>query len=228
MVHEVNNPLAIIKNYLAVLDDKLARQEPVQGELGVLHEEIDRIGYIMGEFVGAAPAPQRGTAEINQTISKLELLLRESKFLPPSVELVVQLPAQPCPIDGSADTLKQILLNLVKNSVEAMPKAGRIEIVNNGQVQRNGRFFYALCVSDDGPGIPAEHRSKLFSPVQSAKPGPNRGIGLSIVQGLVHKLGGSIACVSTTTMGTMFEVCLPVPAAMQAPPALSASVQDLA
>lgn len=228
VVHEVNNPLAIIKNYLEVLDDKLTRQEPVQGEIGVLHEEIARIGNIMGELVGATPAQQQDTVELNQTVNKVVRLLRESKFLPPSLELVVDLPAQNCDILGSADTVKQILVNLIKNSVEALPKGGRIEIVNNGQVQRNGRYFYALCVSDNGPGIPTEHRSKLFSPVQSSKAGSNRGIGLSIVQGLVKQLGGTIACVSTTTMGTMFEVCLPVPQGMQVQPAFSASAQDIA
>jgi HD-like signal output (HDOD) protein len=228
VVHEVNNPLAIIKNYLSVLDDKLARQQPVGGEIGVLHEEIDRIGNIMGEFAGAAPTPQRVRAEINQTVSRTVQLLRDTGFLPPSVELVVQPAPQNCELDASGDTLKQILLNLVKNSVEAMPKGGRIEIVNNGQVQRKGRVLYAICVSDDGPGIPAEHRSKLFAPVQSAKPGSNRGIGLSIVQGLVMQLGGSIACVSSSTMGTMFEVCLPVPVDLQTVAPFPAAVQDLA
>lgn len=225
VVHEVNNPLAIIKNYLEVLDDKLARQEPVQGEISVLHEEIDRIGNIMGEFAGAAPAAQTGTTDINEAVNKLVRLFRESKFLPPAVEIEVRLPLQSCQIDGSADTLKQILVNLVKNAVEVLAKGGRIDIVNNGQVQRNGRFYYALCVSDNGPGIPSEHRSKLFSPVQSAKPGANRGIGLSIVHGLVKQLGGTIACVSTTTKGTMFEICLPL-AAAHAQAAVAPSVQD--
>jgi signal transduction histidine kinase len=127
--------------------------------------------------------------------------------------------------EGPADTLTQILVNLVKNSVEAMPKGGRVEIVNNGQVQRNGRFYYALCVSDNGPGIAAEHRGKLFTPVQSSKAGSNRGLGLSIVQGLVTKLGGTIACVSTTNQGTMFEICLPLPAAL-AQLAVAPAVQD--
>jgi putative nucleotidyltransferase with HDIG domain len=225
VVHEVNNPLAIIKNYLEVLDDKLTRQEPVGGEISVLHEEIDRIGHIMGEFVGVAPKAQLGTTDINEAVNKLVQLFRDSKFLPPSVEIAVRLPPQACEIEGSADTLKQILVNLVKNSVEVLPKGGRIDIVNNGQVQRNGRFYYALCISDDGPGIPSEHRSKLFTPVQSSKAGPNRGIGLSIVQGLVKKLGGTIACVSTSTKGTMFEICLPLPAA-QAQAAIAPSVQD--
>lgn len=227
VVHEVNNPLAIIKNYLEVLDDKLHRQEAVGAELGVLHEEIDRIGHIMGEWVGDAPAQLPGTLEINQAVNKLVHLLRESKFMPVAVELVVRLPAQDCEVLGSADTLKQILLNLVKNAVEVLPRGGRIEIANNGQVQRNGRLFYALSVSDNGPGIPAEHRSQLFSPVQSSKPGTNRGIGLSIVHGLVKKLGGSIACASTSPKGTVFEICLPVAGAHSVTAAARATGQHV-
>jgi len=228
VVHEINNPLSIIKNYLEVLDDKLAHQQPVQGEMDVLHGEIDRIGNIMGEYVGGAPAAQRSRGDVNHTIQTLAQLLRQSKFLPASVELVVQTSSQRCEIDGSADALKQILLNLLKNAVEALGRGGRIEIVNNGQVQRNGRPFYAICVSDNGPGIPPEHRSRLFSPVQSRKPGSNRGLGLSIVQGLVKQLGGSIACLSTTSMGTLFELCLPVPADLQLQAAApSASLQDM-
>lgn len=210
MAHEINNPLGIIKNYLEVLDDKLTRQEPVVGEIGVLHEEIDRIGNIMGEFVGNKPAAPRTTTDVNQTINKLVRLFRESKFLPPSVEIVVRMPAETCEIEGSADTLKQILVNLIKNSIEVLTKGGKIEIVGNGQVQRNGRAFYAISVIDNGPGIPPEHRAKLFTPVRSSKTGNNRGIGLSIVHGLAKKLGGTIECLSTSSQGTMFEICLPV------------------
>jgi putative nucleotidyltransferase with HDIG domain len=212
VLHEVNNPLAIIKNYLGVLDEKLSRQEPVSGELSVLQEEIDRVGSIMQEFAGNAPPRPSDRAEINRIVSKLVRLFRESKFLPPGVEIVSRLPQQDCEIDGAGDTLKQILVNLIKNSVEVLPRGGRIEIVNQGAVQREGRSMFSLCVKDNGPGIPAEQRSRLFSPVQSTKAGSNRGIGLSIVHGLVKQLGGSIQCESSAS-GTQFEICLPLAAA---------------
>jgi signal transduction histidine kinase len=228
VLHEVNNPLAIIKNYLGVLDEKLSRQEPVSGELGVLQEEIDRVGHIMQEFAGNAPAKPVGRTEINRIVSKLVRLFRESKFLPPGVEIVSRLPQQDCEIEGSGDTLKQILVNLIKNSVEVLPRGGRIEIVNHGEVQREGRSVFSLCVKDNGPGIPAEQRSRLFSPVQSTKAGSNRGIGLSIVHGLVKQLGGSIQCESSVS-GTQFEICLPVAGAQKpaAQPAYSHDLHDL-
>jgi signal transduction histidine kinase len=59
VVHEVNNPLSIIKNYLSVLDSKLERQEPVGGELSILNEEIDRVGQLVNSLTEVQPAPPR-------------------------------------------------------------------------------------------------------------------------------------------------------------------------
>jgi signal transduction histidine kinase len=210
VAHEINNPLAIVRNYLGVLDDKLSRNKPVQAELALLGEEIDRVGSLVNAFAGV-PGSGLAFADINQVITRLERLLHDSAFLPEGVELRLRLPQRSCLIRGEADTLHQILLNLVKNSVEALPQGGRIQIVNQGQVQRAGKPCYVLMVSDNGPGIPAEQRSRLFTPVSSSKPGSNRGIGLSIVQELVGQLGGSIHCTSSSSNGTVFDICLPVP-----------------
>ena len=210
VVHEVNNPLSIIKNYLSVLDDKLNRQEPVSGELSILNEEIDRVGNIMREFAGAAPRVQEHKTEVNQVVNDLVRLFRESRFLPPTVQIATRLTEQVCEIDGSVDTLKQILVNLLKNAIEAMPKGGLIEITNGGRVLRNGRDYFELRIKDNGSGMPASVLAKLFSPVQSAKAGENRGIGLSIVHRLVKSLNGSIDCASTNA-GTVFEMLLPAP-----------------
>ncbi|WP_296447502.1 HDOD domain-containing protein [Rhodoferax sp. UBA5149] len=208
VVHEVNNPLAIIKNYLGVLDGKLNRQEPVADELSILNEEIDRVGNIMSEFAGVAPKIQDGVTDINRVVNNLVRLFRESKFLPPSVQINARMPEQAAEIDGSADSLKQILVNLLKNAVEALPKGGHIEISNNGRVHREGRIFFELCIKDNGPGIPAEVLANLFTPVRSSKVGANRGIGLSIVHSLVKKLNGLISCQSTKS-GTVFDILLP-------------------
>jgi len=210
VLHEVNNPLAIIKNYLGVLDEKLARREPLGDALTVLNEEIDRVGSIMSEFVHGAPKTPVAKVELNRLANNVVRLFRESKFLPAGVEIVARLSPQDCEIEGAADTLKQILVNLIKNAVEAMPKGGRIDIISSGRVQHNGATYFQLSVRDNGPGIPPETRSRLFSPVQSTKAGNNRGIGLSIVHGLVGKLGGSIECISGAG-GTAFELFFPVP-----------------
>jgi HD-like signal output (HDOD) protein/signal transduction histidine kinase len=208
VLHEVNNPLAIIKNYLGVLDDKLTRQEPVGDAISILNEEIDRVGNILNEFAGTASSAPPSKVEINRIASNLIRLFRESKFLPPTVEIVTRLSDQDCVIEGSADTLKQILVNLIKNSVEAMSQGGRIEIINGGRFKRGDTSYFLLSVKDNGPGIPLELRSRIFSPVKSSKTGVNRGIGLSIVHGLVKKLGGEIECASVVG-ATEFKIYLP-------------------
>jgi signal transduction histidine kinase len=90
-----------------------------------------------------------------------------------------------------------------------MPKGGgRIEIINGGRFRRSDMPYFLICVKDNGTGIPADLLSRIFSPVKSTKPGANRGIGLSIVHGLVKKLGGEIECVSAAG-GTEFKIYLP-------------------
>ncbi|HEY8906766.1 MAG TPA: ATP-binding protein, partial [Rhodoferax sp.] len=204
----VNNPLSIIKNYLGVLDDKLTRKEPLGSELTILNEEIDRVGSIINEFARVAPPAPDTTININQVLSDIVRLFRESRFLPPTVQISALLPEEASDISGSTGIVKQIFVNLIKNSVEALAKGGRIEIVNNGVTQRGGIDYFSLLVKDNGPGLPGDVIAKLFSPVRSTKAGDNRGLGLSIVHGLVQKLHGSISCKSSE-LGTAFEILLP-------------------
>ena len=208
VAHEVNNPLSIIKNYLAVLDDKLARNEPVKEELVILNEEIDRVGRIVDSLAGQTAVLEPEPVEINGIVNEVVKLFRTSRFLPASVSILVDTSKSAAHMNGSADTLKQILLNLIKNSVEALPQGGRIEIRNQGRVMRDGRAYFELLVSDTGPGIPEEVLLRLFSPVQSSKSGSNRGLGLNIVHNLVKRINGMINCRSGES-GTIFEIFIP-------------------
>jgi HD-like signal output (HDOD) protein/signal transduction histidine kinase len=208
IVHEVNNPLSIIKNYLGVLDDKLANQEPVNEELSILNEEIDRVSRIVGGFANPDSPLKEDTTEVNGVLKDVVRLFSISRFLPASVKIVVKTTDQPDVMPGSADPLKQILLNLIKNAVEALPKGGVIGVRNNGRITREGRAYIELRISDNGAGIPADVLANLFSPVRSSKGGENRGLGLNIVQGLVNKINGIISCRSGES-GTTFEILLP-------------------
>lgn len=210
VVHEVNNPLSIIKNYLSVLDSKLARQEPVSGELSILNEEIDRVGQLIGGLAELKPldAGPRAT-DVAKVVDDVLRLFRSSGFVPPSVEIVAHLHEEASRIEGDADVLKQILVNLVKNAVEALGGGGgRIEILNRGHVNRERQLYIELVVNDNGPGLSRDVLANLFAPVKSTKEGAHHGLGLSIVHSLVKKLGGHIACRSGRT-GTAFEILLP-------------------
>jgi signal transduction histidine kinase len=149
-------------------------------------------------------------------------LFRATAFVPPSVEIVLSMPEDSACIEGDADLLKQILVNLVKNAVEALVETGgRIEIASRGHVNRERRLYLELVVSDTGPGLSREVLANLFSAVKSTKPGAHHGLGLSIVHSLVKKLHGDISCRSGRT-GTSFEILLPAWAGATGAPALPA------
>jgi len=221
VVHEVNNPLSIIKNYLSVLDSKLERQEPVGSELSILNEEIDRVGQLVNSLTEVQPNVDSGvSADVSKVVEDVLRLFRATDFVPANVEIVVSMSHEAGRVEGDPDILKQILVNLVKNAIEALSATGgRIEIANRGHVNRERRLYLELVVSDTGPGLSREVLANLFSAVKSTKEGPHHGLGLSIVHSLVKKLNGHIACRSGKT-GTSFEILLPAHAGASAPAGL--------
>ncbi|MCA1861867.1 HDOD domain-containing protein [Janthinobacterium sp. HSC-3S05] len=221
VVHEVNNPLSIIKNYLSVLDHKLEKQEPVTGEMAILNEEIDRVGQLIGGLADLQPVPASGVTDCARVVDDVLRLFRATDFLPPKIEVVTRMQDAPCEVEADAGMLKQILLNLLKNAVEALPDGGRIEVANRGHVNRDRRLYLELCVSDNGAGLAPEVLANLFSPVRSSKEGAHHGLGLSIVHDLVTRLHGVIGCRSSKS-GTSFEILLPIPVPASAATALPA------
>jgi len=208
VVHEVNNPLSIIKNYLSVLDAKLARREPVVSEMSILNEEIDRVGQLINGLADLQPSEGACVTNVARVVEDVLRLFRATDFLPASVQVITRMQEGPQEVDGDADLLKQILVNLVKNAIEAQPNGGRIEIANRGLVNRERRLYVELAVGDAGPGLSQEVLANLFTAVKSSKEGKHHGLGLSIVHSLVKKMNGMISCRSGAN-GTSFELLLP-------------------
>lgn len=98
VAHEVNNPLSIIKNYLRVLDDKMARKEPISGEMSILNEELDRVGQIINGFAGHATAPSNDTTDMNRVIDQVVRLFRDTEFAPRNVRIVARMQGKPCAV----------------------------------------------------------------------------------------------------------------------------------
>ena len=227
VVHEVNNPLSIIKNYLSVLDGKLAKREPVVGEMSILNEEIDRVGQLINGLADLQPTETSRTTDVGKVVDDVLRLFRATEFVPASVQIVVRMQEEPAEIDGDADLLKQILVNLIKNAVEALADGGKIEISNRGHVNRERKLYLELVVSDTGPGLSADVLANLFSPVRSSKEGANHGLGLSIVHSLVKKMQGLITCRSGKT-GTTFEILLPAKGSTSQVASVNTRVMDSA
>lgn len=221
VVHEINNPLAIIRNYLFLLQGKLARGEAPADELAILGDEVDRVGRLIGRLTGlGASAERQDGIAVGEVVHAAVRLFENSGLARPAVSLVVDLPDGLPRLPGDPDLLRQVLDNLLKNAVEAMPGGGRITVASTGEVNRGGQSYLELSVRDTGPGLPAAVLARLFSPVPSEK-GSGRGLGLSIVRELVSRLGGEIQCRSTPA-GTTFEIQLP----LAAPAGASAAAPD--
>ncbi|WP_420474472.1 HDOD domain-containing protein [Noviherbaspirillum sp. ST9] len=209
LAHEVNTPLSIIRNYLSVLDRKVSKKESIASEIAIIHEEIDRVTALINDVADPrAPQPE-GHADLGAAIRDVVALLREAEFVPPTVNIALQAldtAALEVPVDKGV--LKQIFLNLVKNAVEALPGGGQIDIVCKGFTRQENKLYLAVAVNDNGPGLPADVLARLYTPVRSTKGGNHRGLGLSIVHGLVKKLGGQMYCHSGKN-GTTFELLFP-------------------
>ncbi|KRB85187.1 HDOD domain-containing protein [Noviherbaspirillum sp. Root189] len=210
VAHEVNNPLSIIKNYLTLLDRKVDSGQAIGGDLSVVAEEVDRVAQIVNDFAQEHQSQQAqpdDSADVNGTLAHAARMFSDSGSLHPEVRIAHHASREPVRAAIDSRVLNQILVNLVKNANEAMANGGRIDLRNAGLVPRDGRHWIAVSVIDTGPGIPDTLMPRLFSQMVSAKDGPNRGLGLSIVHDLLTKAGGKISCRSSNA-GTVFDILL--------------------
>ena len=112
-------------------------------------------------------------------------------------------------LTSDRNRLKQVLTNLIKNAVEALPDGGTISITTRDQVNINGSQFVELKIRDSGPGIPGQILDKIFTPIESTKGPNNSGLGLTIVKNLITDLDGSISCGNSMEGGAEFSIMLP-------------------
>ncbi len=211
LTHEANNPLAIIKNYLQVLSLRLSGDDAVQSQLSILSEEIDRVANIllrMRDVAKPSDLPQ-GAVDINKLLRDLLEVFRVSHFASHGIREHLQLDETMPPVRSNRNSIKQIVTNLIKNAIEAMPDGGEITVATRDQINVDGRPYVELAIADNGPGIPDEVLSSIFTPIKSSKGKGHSGLGLTIVRNLVADLGGSISCCNKRAGGAEFVILLP-------------------
>jgi signal transduction histidine kinase len=215
MAHEINNPLAIMKNYVGLLRMKLNEGHPAQDDLRVISDEIDRVARMIRDFahrdsdisVAELPPTKEHRIEIASLVADLLRLASPTLLAPRGIGAVSRIDPSLPTLELDADALKQALLNLVKNAAEAMGHGGTLTLMAR-PINLDGDSWVELTVSDTGPGLPKEVQARLFQPVASAKGGDHQGLGLSIVKSLITQLRG-IVTVETTGAGTRFRILLP-------------------
>ena len=207
--HEINNPLGIIKNYLAILKVKLGDDAPISDELRIIYEELDRIVRIVRALThdDIESGEKSETSDVNALIQDL-LKVTQPTWHGKGIQLTTLLTPGLNRLTCDRDKLKQIVLNLLLNAIEATPPGGFVRIETAALSNHRHEHFLEIVVADSGPGIPAAVADQIFDPLDTSKGEGHAGLGLSIVKSLTESLDGGITF-KTGASGTTFQISLP-------------------
>ncbi|WP_300457825.1 HDOD domain-containing protein [Desulfobacula sp.] len=227
VIHEINNPLSIIKNYIETLSLKLPDKHPVQEDLSVIGEEMNRIAGLLDKLRQFSKPKIDGfePVNINRLCQSILEILKKSILMPRQIETAINIDPEIPDIKTDPNGLKQVFINLVKNAAEALQAGGKISITTRFlsdsakiMIDEKRRIpgSVEIVISDNGPGIDEKIKETLFEPYTTTKTGTaNSGLGLSIVHSIVKELNGTITCRSKQGMGTRFIIILPVSSSKQ-------------
>jgi signal transduction histidine kinase len=224
VAHEVNNPLAIIKTAICIMGNQTHEDDLTNAHLKTIEEEINRIARILRELLDfSRPSPLEQMVDVNAVIQNLEFLLAQNLQEKQIALSVVLDPAVP-QARISADHLKQVLLNLVRNAEDAMPSGGRLRIQT-----APADAGIEVSVTDSGCGITPEHIPYLFDPFFTTKADQGgMGLGLSVLYGIIKNAHGRIEVDSQVGKGSTLRVILPACKALVPPPRGRSDVQGVA
>lgn len=217
--HEVNNPLSIIKNYLRILSNRLGKGGTEQEDIAaaregvvVIEEEIDRIARIIAQLrqVSRPSKGEMSFVDLPAEIAKLSDLF-QGTLRKRAVEMEIILDPELKTVWACSDYLRQIVINLVRNSMDAMEEeTGGIITIRTVRGKPDPESF-CIEVQDTGCGISAENLSKIFDPFFTTKSeGKGTGLGLSVSFGLAQSMGGTMEAESTPGEGTTIRLILPL------------------
>jgi two-component system NtrC family sensor kinase len=214
IAHEINNPLAIIRQegeWMSRLLNKsgLGEREElkdVQESLKVVIQQVDRCKEITHNLLDFARKREPVFQEFNvsEVIEGMTRLV-EKEAQKNNVTITREYQADLPPVFGDPPLLRQVVLNLLTNAAHAIGQDGVITITT-----RAAGDALEIIITDTGAGIPPENLAKVFDPFFTTKPaGRGTGLGLSICYGIIQKMGGRISVESRVGQGTAFTVSLP-------------------
>lgn len=216
MAHEIRNPLTSLKLLVQTARERTAADGLQERDLAVMEEEIDRQEKILQTFLDFArpPLPNITALNITELIDKTVQAVRP-RATQQGVEIVSECGELPV-IDVDESQLRQVLLNLLLNALDALPEGGHVWIratsVNSrpttqtdGDVKNDELL---IRISDDGSGLPAEEPCRIFEPFVSTK-ATGTGLGLSISNRIAEAHGGEITAGNRAEGGAEFTLRLP-------------------
>lgn len=218
IAHEINNPLEAVQNALYLLQKEFGEDSTKHPYLDIAARETQRMSRILRQMLGFYRQQEAmGETDLNALVEEATGLVAK-RLRERGVQIASQLDPGLPRIRASADQLKQVLLNLMLNAADSMPKGGTITVATQAgagaETELFGRDAVQIQVRDTGEGIPDDLLAQIFEPFFSTKPGKGTGLGLWVSQGIVQSHGGTMRVRSRVGRGTTFMITLPV----QGPP----------
>jgi len=232
--HEVKNPINAIVVHLELLKSKLSETNTgAERHLEVIDAEIHRLDRVVQTLVDfSRPVELQLHEQDLRLIIGDVLALASDELSTHHVTLITKMPREAMIANVDADLLKQAALNVIQNGAQAMPNGGRLEVVLEEDPSTNGSYNSSLRaggfsgdglgqsaptaavlrIADEGPGIPAEIREKIFDLYFTTKSGGS-GIGLAMTYRILQLHHGSVEVQSRKVRGTEFRLRIPLAAA---------------
>jgi PAS domain S-box-containing protein len=215
VVHELNNPLAGILNYLRLMLKVLNRGAPnaeslkkFKRYLSLAESETSRCSKIVSNLLAFSRKSDLEISAVN-VIELLEkcVLLSQHKLMLSNIEIHTEFGPDTPTVWGDANQIQQALINLIFNAIDAMPEGGEIRL---GCRPLTDKGLVEITVADTGRGIADKDLQQIFDPFYSTKTeGKGLGLGLSVVYGIIDRHKGKIYVNSQINKGTMFTIWLP-------------------
>jgi signal transduction histidine kinase/ABC-type branched-subunit amino acid transport system ATPase component len=211
VAHEINNPLEIIYSCLDYIKQNLVNKK-LDSTIDDLTEEIAYIAQIVSNLVTFSDKhpDEDQYFDVNELISSMINLIKFSAKKN-YIEIHFMDTQQCLNIKANKIEIKQVFLNIIKNSFEAMPAGGKLQITTK-QTNKAGADFLEVTFHDTGKGIQDDEIKNIFLPFYSTKAGKkdNLGLGLSVSYGIIKKYKGEISVQKIKHSGTEFLVRLPL------------------
>lgn len=209
LVHEARNPLAVMRNYLELLAERMPQPDAGAHEIAVLKQELDRVNGLLDVMAGQVPQEAARPTDLHQLLDELVLAYGKVLFDSRGVTLSVALDPEVRLASPHANALRQIVLNLLKNASEALAPGGRVELATSVVFSEPGRRLVEVAVADDGPGISAQVLERLGAD-EDREPVTGRGHGLRNSLALARRIGAQLQLRRRTGGGTLATLLLPV------------------
>lgn len=206
VAHEINNPLTGVLSLVELIQEESAEDQSHQADLETIRAETLRVRAVVRSLLDFArqTPPQLELTDPRPVLAGVLPLVRKRAAVA-GVEIHQAHAPEPLPIVVDTGQLKQVLINLLTNAIDAMPEGGDIFVRTERQDDE-----IVITVRDTGPGIPPEHADRIFEPFFTTKSAVSgTGLGLSVSLGIIERHGGRITVESQPGHGATFAVRLP-------------------